>query len=60
MLDMVHQTVGHAFVSHVPVMTNIVHNAVIKTLSDGMFQGHTGPSYQQPGQMNLILLDRLP
>jgi hypothetical protein len=46
MLDIVHQTVGHAFVSHVPVMTNIVHNAVIKTLSDGMFQGHTGPSYQ--------------
>ena len=46
MLDMVHQAVGHAFVSHAPVMTNIVHNAVIKTLNEGGFQGYTGPAYQ--------------
>ena len=32
MLDMVHQAVGHAFVSHAPVMTNTVHNVMIKTL----------------------------
>ena len=49
MLDMVHQAVGHAFVSHAAVMTNIVHNAVIKMLSEGAFQGYTGPCYQQPG-----------
>ena len=47
MLDMVHQAVGHAFVSHTPVMTNTVHNVMIKTLREGAFQG-----YQQPGQMN--------
>ena len=32
MLDMVHHVVGHAFISHSPVMTNTVHNAVVKTL----------------------------
>ena len=37
MLDMVHQAVGHAFVSHAPVMTNNVHNAIIKMLSEGAF-----------------------
>jgi hypothetical protein len=52
MLDMVHQAMGQAFVSHAPVMTNTMHNAVIKTLSEGSFQGYTGPCYQQPGQMN--------
>lgn len=41
-LDMVHQAAGHAFVSHAPVMTNTVHNAVIKTLNEGGFQGYTG------------------
>jgi hypothetical protein len=41
MLDMVHQAVGHAFVSYAPVMTNNVHNAMIKTLSEGTFQGYT-------------------
>jgi len=46
MLDMVHQAVGYAFVSHAPVMTNTVHNAVIKTLSESAFQGYTGPCYQ--------------
>jgi hypothetical protein len=51
MLDMVHQAVGHAFVSHAPVMTNTVHNVVIKMLSEGAFQGYAGPCYQQPGQM---------
>ena len=46
MLDMVHQAVGNAFVCHVLVMTNSVHNAVIKTLNEGVFQGYTGPAYQ--------------
>ena len=34
-LDMVHQAIGHAFVSHAPIMTNSVHNAVVKTLCEG-------------------------
>ena len=49
---MVHQAVGHAFVSHAPMMTNSVHNDVVKTLAEGTFQGYTRTSYQQPGQMN--------
>ena len=52
MLDMVHQAMGHAFVIHAPVMTQTVHNAVIKTLREGMFQGYSGPCYMQPGQMS--------
>jgi len=52
MLDMVHQAVEQAFVNHAPVMTHNVHNAVIKTLGEGAFQGYTGPCYMQPSQMN--------
>ena len=37
MLDMVHQEVAHVFVSLAPVMTNSVHNVVIKTFSEGGF-----------------------
>ena len=37
MLDMVHQEVAHAFVSLAAVMTNSVHNVVIKTFSEGGF-----------------------
>lgn len=43
---------GHTFASHALVMTNVVHNAVIKTLSEGASQGYAGPCYQQPGQMS--------
>ena len=49
---MVHQAVWHAFVSHASVMTNTVHNALIKTLDEGGFQGYTGPAYHQTSQMN--------
>jgi len=52
MLDMVHQAMGHAFVIHAPVMTHTVHNAVIKTLGEGMFQGYSGLCYMQPGQVS--------
>ena len=52
MLDMVHQAVGHAFVNHTLVMTNTVHNVVIKTLVECAFQGYTGLCYMQPGQMS--------
>ena len=50
-LDMVHQAVGQAFVSHAPIMTNSVHNAVVKTLHEGGLQGYMGPAYQQASQM---------
>ena len=49
---MVHQAVWHAFVSHASVMTNTIHNALIKTLDEGGFQGYTGPAYHQTSQMN--------
>ena len=49
---MVHQAVGQAFINSAPILTHIVHNAVIKTLGEGTFQGYTGPCYMQPGQMN--------
>ena len=52
MIDMVHQAVGQAFIDSAPVMTHTVHNAVLKTLGQGMFQGYTGPCYMQPSQMN--------
>ena len=52
MIDMVHQDVGQAFIDSAPVMTHTVHNAVLKTLGQGMFQGYTGPCYMQPSQMN--------
>ena len=48
---MVHQAVGQAFVSHAPIMTNSVHNAVVKTLHEGGLQGYMGPAYQQASQM---------
>ena len=46
MAHMVHQAVGHAFISHGLVMTNYVHNALVKTLQDGGLQGFMGPAYQ--------------
>ena len=52
MIDMVYQAVGQAFIDSAPVMTHTVHNAVLKTLGQGMFQGYTGPCYMQPSQMN--------
>ena len=50
MLDMVHQVVGQAFVNHAPVMTNSVHNVVVKTLQEGGLQGFMGLAYQQASQ----------
>ena len=54
---MVHQSVGHAFVSHAPIMTNTIHNAIIKTLNEGGFQGYTGPAYQQSSQINFTPIE---
>ena len=48
---MEHQAVGQAFISHGPVMTNVVHNAMVKTLQEGGLQGFVGPAYQQARQM---------
>jgi hypothetical protein len=50
-LDMVHQAVGHAFVSHKPIMTNSIHNVVVNTLHEGGLQGYMGQAYQQASQM---------
>ena len=50
MAYMVHQAVGQAFISHGPVMTNVVHNAMVKTLQEGGLQGFMGPAYQQASQ----------
>ena len=51
MARMVHQAVGQAFISHGPVMTNSVHNDVVKTLQEEGLQGFMGPAYQQASQM---------
>ena len=51
MAHMVHQAVGQAFISHGLVMTNFVHNAVLKTLQEVGLQGFMGPAYQQASQM---------
>ena len=51
MLDAVHQAVGHAFVSHAPIMTNSIHNVVVKILQEGGLKGYVGPVYQQASQM---------
>jgi hypothetical protein len=59
MLDMVHQAMGYAFVSYAPVMSNTVHNAVIKTLSGGASQGYIGPCYQQLVRLISLLLHQL-
>ena len=32
MVHLVNQAIGHAFISHFPIMANSVHNAVLKTL----------------------------
>jgi len=50
-LDMVHQAVGQAFVSHAPIMANCIHNDVVKTLHEGGLQGYRGPAYQQASHM---------
>ena len=51
MVHMVNQAVGQAFISHSLILTNSVHNVVLKTLEEGGFQGFVGPAYLQASQM---------
>ena len=51
MIHLMNQVIGQAFVSHVPIMANSVHNSVLKTLQDGGMLGFVGPAYQQASQM---------
>ena len=50
-VHLMNQVIGQAFVSHVPIMANSVHNSVLKTLQDGGMLGFVGPAYQQASQM---------
>ena len=45
------QEIGQAFVNHAPIMANLVHNAVLKTLQDRGTPGFVGPAYQHASQM---------
>ena len=46
---MVYQAVGQAFINSAPVMTNTMHNAVLRLV--GANEGYMGPCYMQPYQM---------
>ena len=48
---------AQAFVKNATVMGNIVHNAVVKTFTEGMFPGCMGPCYIQPDQMQYVPLE---
>ena len=51
MVHMMNQAIGQAFMSHALIMTNSVHNAVLKTLQDRGTAGFVGPAYQQASHM---------
>ena len=45
MIDAVGQAVVQAFIKSATVMSNTVHNAVVKSFVEGMFPGCMGPCY---------------
>ena len=51
MIDVVGQAVAQAFIKSATVIGNTVHNAVVKTFTEGTFPGCVGPCYMQPNQM---------
>ena len=51
MIHQMNQAIGHAFVNHALIMTNYVHNAVLKTLQGRGIPGFVGPAYHQANQM---------
>jgi len=57
MIDAVGQAVAQAFIKSATVMGNTVHNAVVKTFTEGTFPGFMGPCYIQPDQMQYIPLE---
>jgi hypothetical protein len=53
--EMVNSTVNHALINHSNVLSNTVHNAVVRTLKDGQASPHyVGPAYHQlePASIN--------
>jgi hypothetical protein len=47
--EMVNSGVNHALINHSNVLSNIVHNVVVRTLKEGKASPHyVGPAYHQP------------
>ena len=57
MMDAVGQAVAQAFIKSATVMGNKVHNAVVKTFTEGTFPRCMGPCYIQPDQMQCVPLE---
>ena len=57
MIDAIGQAVAQAFIKSATVMGNTVHNAVVKTFTEGTFPGCVGPCYMQPNQMQYTPLE---
>src|SRR5688572_30246287 len=47
MSDMIQQSLHHAFINQSPVLSNMVHNAVVNSFAGGIPQGYRGPTYFQ-------------
>jgi hypothetical protein len=46
---MVNSTVNHILINHSNVLSNTVHNAVVRTFKEGQVSPHyVGPAYHQP------------
>ena len=48
MVDTISQAVAQVFIKSATVMGNTVHNAAVKTFTEGTFPGCMGPYYIQP------------
>ena len=58
--EMVNSTVNHALINHFNVLSNTVHNAVVRTLKEGQASPHyVGPAITNQSQ-HLSILHRLP
>jgi len=57
MIDAVGQAVAQAFIQSATVMGNTVHNAMVKTFTEGTFPGTMVPCYIQPNQMQYVPLE---
>ena len=51
MIHPMNLVIVHAFVNHIPIMANYVHNAVLKTLQDRGTPDFVGLAYYQGSQM---------
>ena len=57
MIDAISQAVAQVFIKSATVMGNTVHNAVVKTFTEGTFPSCMGPCYIQPNQMQYTPLE---